>query len=637
MEALTHDRRVLAKVRALFPAFDHARIERALNRIIPLYGTTMHPFMNMTYLDHVQNCADMVMEFCPDEDAIVACLLQHTLSVHGMTVEDLEEEFGKTVRELVSSIHLLFYLNINDRRRSIDDLKLMLISVSEDVRVVLIKLCTRAYVLENLDRVRKEHRLRACREALQLFAPVAARLGIYTLKHRIEYAAFPVVYPSDAERISEQLLRLHREHGKFLEQATTEIDSALRIEHVKVRVEGREKHPYSIFQKMRMKGVTSVEDIHDLFAIRVIVPTEADCYQALGLLHKIATPLSHRFKDYISFPKPNGYQSLHTCLIRIPGVPPNIKMEVQIRTEAMHRAAEYGIAAHWGYKEGRGVVRQAMSSLQLKSILDRQQIVPLGSSAKDQDPLDRIGLVDHMYVLTPRGDIIELPDGSTPLDFAFMIHSDIGLSFKAARVNGMIVPISHKLENGDVVEIITHKQPRPTLSWIEEVRTSSAKSKLKNYFAMQDRARLVTLGRDMLNAELRTRHLSVLDNDLRLLKTFDGVPLSMHEREDLLVKIGLKSIRTSTIFKHLDVPTEVVRKLPSKRPERTSRKQHIIEIVGGPTMPVRFAKCCNADVAGKKTDIVGFVTRTGDVSVHKKTCRMMKNANKERMVEVRWN
>ncbi len=632
-------RPVLDKIKVLFPGFNQERLERACERAQTLYGDKQHPYMHQSYMDHACGCLEVMFEFCPDEDAFVACFLHHALSLRAMSVTDIEEEFGAHVRELVSSVHLLFHLNINDRRRSIDDLKLMMMSVSDDIRVVLMKLCLRCYVLEHLDLVKKEYRLRACREALQLFAPVAARLGIYTLKHRLEHAAFPIVYPTDAERIEEQLTRMHGEHPELLHAATDAISSTLKTEHVSARIEGREKHPYSVFLKMRTKGVTSVEDIHDLFAVRVVVKTEADCYQALGLLHKLATPLSHRFKDYISFPKPNGYQSLHTCLLRIPGVSPGIKVEVQIRTEAMHREAEYGIAAHWGYKEQGDTVRRALSGMQIKSILNKQQIVPLatGRTEDHEDPLDRIGFVDHIYVLTPRGDIIELPEGATPLDFAFLIHTDVGLAFKAARVNGSIVPIAHKLENGDVVEIITHKQPRPTLSWVEEVRTSSAKSKLKNYFALQDRARLVILGRDTLNAELRSRHLPVLDNDLHLLKTFDGVPLSMHEREDLLVKIGLKSVRTSAIFKHLALPKEVVRKLPSKRPERTSRKQHIIEIVGGPTMPVRFAKCCNAQEHEKKIEIVGFITRTGDVSVHKKTCGMLKNANKERMVEVKWN
>jgi GTP pyrophosphokinase len=550
-------------------------------------------------------------------------------------LQELEDEFGPTVRELVSGLHLLFHLNLNDRRRSVDDLRIMMVSVSEDVRVILLKLCLRHYCLEHVDHVHAAHRARTCRESLQLFAPVAARLGIYALKHRMEDRAFPLVYPNDAERILEQLANLHKEHGEFLKDTIRSVQQFLRTHNIHADVRGREKHPYSIFQKMQQKSITNVRQIHDLFAMRVIVPTVADCYQALGLIHTMGTPVSHRFKDYISFPKPNGYQSLHTFMFKLPNVPPSLGIEVQIRTGDMDREAEYGVAAHWNYKESSGSVQRALKSAHLKEVLRRQQYLLKNEhdAASSDDEMETFA--DHIYVLTPRGDIIELPDEATPLDFAFAIHTDIGLAFKAARVNGIIVPIAHKLENGDVVEILTHKEPKPTFGWIEEVRTSSARAKLKSYFASADRDKWIAEGRITLNGELRKRRLPPLDTDMTILKTFDGIAQNRHEREDLLAKIGMGAVRTSSIFKHIAIGDEA-RLPPSAKAQRKSRREHIVRVAGGTPMPLRFAKCCSAD-KGDFPPIVGFATRTGNVSVHRATCRMVKGVNPDRKIEVLWS
>ncbi len=628
----TAGRKSIEIIRDLVPSVDQRRIEKALSYASSLYGDrTMELLPDITLYDHAVRTAEFLAEFCPNEDAIVAAILQHVLKVPDSSIAEVGKLFGRPVRDIVSRIHLLSHLYTTDWRKSVDDMKIMLVSVADDVRVLLTALSVACVLLEQCDHVKSEHRMRLCRQSLQLFAPVAARLGIYALKYRLEKSAFPECYPTDAQHIDMQLKRLHAEHGQFLERTAEKLKHFLKEQGISGEVMARQKQSYSIFQKMHVKSITSVDKISDLFAIRVVVTSVADCYQALGLLHQRATPISHRFKDYISFPKPNGYQSLHTCLLGLPDAPKDLMIEVQIRTSEMHREAEYGIAAHWSYKEGgRGsMVMNSMKQMQLTDVLFKQQSV--GDRERSHDSMT---LVNHIYVLTPKGDIFELPEGGTPLDFAFNLHTDLGLRYKSARVNGTIVPISYKLENGDVVEIVAHKHPRPTLQWLEELVTPSGRSKLKAYFFAHNRSEFLAKGKDMVNAELRTRGQPVLDTDLAMIAKFDGTTLNQKEREDQLVKVGMGSIRTSSILRH--VPP---RPLQTKaRTKTVVAKKDRVGIEGQAlTMPYRFAKCCGPDTSNPKPEhIVGIVTRSGVICVHREGCGMTKSANAERKLKMFW-
>lgn len=588
----------------------------------------------MTLFEHAVRSAEFLAEFCHDESAIVACILQYALRIEGASLQELHHGFGKDVRDIVSRVHLLSHLYIADWRKSVEDLRTMLVSVSDDVRILLIALSDTCTFLQGFDSVDSAYRMRICRQALQLFAPVAARLGIYALKYRLEKTAFPECYPTDAQNITRQLATIHADHGAFLQQSSSAIRRFLHDQGIKADVMAREKQPYSIFQKMQSKSVTSLEKITDLFAIRVIVPEAQDCYQALGLIHRLGAPISHRFKDYISFPKPNGYQSLHTCLIGLPHAPKDAMVEVQIRTHDMHQEAEYGVAAHWLYKhlgkQGSGLHR----ALSLQELSHRPD-------ASDDQTKPTVGsLVDHLYVLTPRGDIVELPKGGTPLDFAFHVHTDLGLKFKSARVNGSIVPISYALENGDIVEVQTHKEPRPALQWLEQLVTASARSKLKAYFFSHNRVQFLARGRDLINGELRQRHLPRLDSDLSQLAVFDGQTLSTKEREDLLVKAGMGSVRISSILRHLaftDIPPKIQTKKKSLTVSRTV-SQAEVAIVGSPlTLPYRFAKCCAPDQEKPRTEkLTGVVTRNAVITVHRENCKMVKGGNPERRLKMYW-
>lgn len=626
---------IFSQLKQALPDFNQERMQKAYHTAKKLYGEqNVSGSHSLPLLDQVCGMLPLVCEFCPDEDSVIACLLQHSLRSSEYSVQQLEEQFGKNVRNIVSRLHLLSHLNATEWKKSIDDMKIMLVSVSDDIRVILLRLCLQVYLLEHLKDFEPAAAMRFARESLQIFAPVAARLGIYALKYKLEDRAFPVIYPVDNDNIDSQLDILHKEDGQFLPEVTASLQAAFARDSMQVRVTAREKHRYSIFQKMQLKSVADIRKITDLIALRIIVKNPDDCYQALGLLHRLARPVSQRFKDYIAFPKPNGYQSLHTCVIGLPHAPKSLMVEVQIRSEDMHREAEYGIAAHWMYKEGSAVKRSTYS-MQLTDILQQQELVneERGKSTKG----DSRRLVDHIYVLTPRGDIRELPDGSTPLDFAFLIHTDLGLKYKGARVNGSIVPVGHKLENGDIVEILTHATPRPSLQWLEQLTTASGRSKLKNYFFSHNRSEFLTRGRDAVNEELKTRHLPQLDAEMSILKIVDGKVQTPHEREDLLVKIGMGSVKTSSIFRHIGMEKAGVRRLQSKK-AFVPKKDQLITIDGAPIgMPYRFAKCCSVDTQKPRPEnIIGFITRLGSVTIHRDGCRMVRDANRDRRVKAMW-
>jgi len=606
------------------PEVNGQRLARALSLAREIYGEKIH-HSGVRVLDHALGTIEILAPFCPDEDAVIAVLLHHALDVGGITISELEEQFGPGVRTLVSNVHLLSHVTLQARRSRIEDLRLMLLSVSEDVRTVLITLCDRCSILRALDSIAPEERKHLCQDVLHLFAPVAARLGIYSLKHELENRAFPIVYPSDAERIAEQLCQFHKEKGDFLDQTVQDLTFFFRQHDIVADVEGRKKEMYSIFVKMQQKAISHIRDLFDLYALRVIVGTQAECYQTLGLLHHIGRPVAHRFKDYIAFPKPNGYQSLHTTVSQLPAVPPNTFLEVQVRTRDMHREAQYGVAAHWAYKEG--VAAHAVQQVQLRDMLLSQESLGKGAVST---------YADHIFVLTPKGDIVELPEGATPLDFAFTVHTDLGISFSSARVNGSVAPLTYHLENGDIVEIQKQSPPRPSPRWMQLLKMASARSKLNRYLTIQQRPQLIVHGRTLVNEELRKHHLPPLDTDLSVLRVCDGETLSMQQREDLLMKIGQGAEKPSSLFRRATAlrgtgPVEQQR----NRKGRMQRKDSELALEGGVPMPTKYAKCCHPEEE-PRGKVVGVINRLGNVLVHRERCKMYRQSNAERRIGVKW-
>lgn len=609
-------------LRSLDSSVDRGALERAYGDVEAVYDGRRH-WSGGSLLEHCVDLLEELLPFQPDADAVTVCLLHHVPELHVWNFEEIERRYGPRVRAMVGEMHVLQHLTTHNRRVSVERLRLNFFRVSSDVRVFLLMFCHQMLTMRGLGRLPSEEVRRICTDALQLYAPAAARLGIYSLKHSFEDAAFPVLYPVDHERITEQLAALREKHGEFLEQTGAAVRDVLLEQGVEAAVEGREKHPYSIFLKMRRKTVNHIGELPDLFALRVVVEDEAACYQALGLLHRLAYPVQNRFKDYIAFPKPNGYQSLHTTLLGLPHMPPGIMAEVQIRTSAMHREALIGVAAHWSYKEA-GPDRSDRSRM-----LVERAFVPEADEAHPR----LAGMADHMFVLTPRGDVVELPEGATPLDFAFQVHTAVGLSFKAARVNGVIVPLDHVLENGDIVEIVRGKDPKPSPRWIALLKTASARNRLKRYLAVRDRPRLLEDGKDALNRELKRLRLPPLDAQYALLKTLDGAPATLLEREDFLVSIGQGSLSAGAALLRIDALA--VRREDVIRPKHIKdTAARVPRVEGSIPMPVRIAKCCKPEDDGR--EIVGVIGRGGEVRIHGASCNMLRMVNPERRIHATW-
>lgn len=533
------------------------------------YEQHMH-WTGVPYIEQALRALKLLLKFSPDEDAVIACLLKYIPDTKKVSLIEVGDRFGKNVRQIVADAKLLSEISLRPRRMSSDALRLMMIRVSDDHRALLVFLCGRTVALESLPLMPLPERRRIAQDALRLLSPLAASVGVYALKHIIEAMAFPVAYPNDAERITSQQMQVHGHHGAFLAPAAEQLTETLKKHGIACRVEAREKQPYSIFNKMNSKGVSQLTSVYDLFALRVIVESDDDCYVALGLLHRIAHPVPNRFKDYIAFPKPNGYQSLHTTLASFPGVPSGVFVEVQIRTARMHEEAEFGIAAHWNYKQG-GTPEHALRRFQLLKSADQRE--SSGDVAS--------GFIDHMYVLTPKGDIIELPEGATPLDFAFQVHTDIGLAFRAARVNGAVVPLTHTLENGDVVEIIKSAKPQPSPRWIKLLKTASARSRLKRYLAdRQEQAGVVP--EEPKLAPKRPAKGAVA-----------------------------KRAKSGPLFRAVNTGVDV-------------------------PLPLKAAQCCKPK-QGEGHGLMGITARSGIIRVHRENCKLIKNVDPKRTVAVEWN
>jgi GTP diphosphokinase / guanosine-3',5'-bis(diphosphate) 3'-diphosphatase len=425
---------------------------------------------------HVKEVIKMILPMHPDTKIIIIALLHHTKSPEDL--RKIEKRFGKDVRKAVASLGVLENECKRNRSHSKCQLNKMLLALSEDVRVLIICLHDHAHILDNAHHLEQKDQIVVAREILEVFAPLCAKLGIYSLKYMLENKAFSILYPQEAEDIEKTFDAIQRKHGSLLSSAEISLSKTLKSEGIDCDISYRKKHSYSIFRKMHKKGITNMIDLYDLFGTRMLVDSVEDCYRALGILHRTYRPVLHRIKDYIGMPKPNGYRSLHTTLLGLSQQSSAVPIEVQIRTHEMNKEAEYGIAAHWNY-EKKGSSEPLISKI-WTSRMNRLHAMSNTCSMEEEDIHEEIA--DRIYVLTPKGDPIELRKDSTPLDFAFQIHSDIGLKFKMAKVNGVIAPIDHHLENGDIVEIMVRKNPSPSEQWISICRTKDARAKLRAFF-----------------------------------------------------------------------------------------------------------------------------------------------------------
>lgn len=582
------------------------------------------------YVTHVIAAAEITVEMGLDEDSIVAALLHDTVEDTPVTHEMIAKQFGTTVADLVEGVTKLTRVQLVSKEEAqMESLRKMLMAMSKDIRVILIKMADRLHNMRTMQFQSEEKQRSKSLETMEIYAPIAHRLGIQKVKWELEDLSLQYLDPVGYQEINHILTERMPELEAFMDAMQTKIQSRLAEEGIHSTVYGRIKHIYSIYRKMYAQQ-TDITGIFDLCAFRVIVDSIGDCYNVLGIIHDEFKPLPGRFKDYISTPKPNMYQSLHTTVIGSEGIP----FEVQIRTWEMHQIAEYGIAAHWKYKSGeRGVKAGDEEKFAwVRSLLEAQQL------SDDQDFFHNLKVDmfdDEVYVFSPKGDVISLPAGATPIDFAYAIHSGVGNRMVGAAVNGRIVTYDYKLQNGDVVEIRTSKSaPGPSRDWLSLAKSPSARTKIKQWFKKEKRDENILRGREMFDAELKRAGIplaSVLDVDLlpTILKH-----LSFPTLDDMYAAIGYGGITaTRTVNRIKDdlvrnqkaVPQppkdfiDKINKQAEKRATQPSNRKPIngILVEGLDNCLVKFSKCCTP-VPGD--DIIGFITRGAGISVHRKDC-----------------
>ena len=599
------------------------------------------------YINHPLETAGILTSLEMDVKSVAAALLHDVIEDGHVSLEQLAQTFGKEIAELVDGVTKLKLADFEARSpdseqegrkrrhpehsRSADNLRKIFLAMARDFRVMVIKLADRLHNMRTLSALTPERQLKVATETLKIYSPLSHRLGIWQVKWQLEDLAFKHLHPHEYEDIVERVSKTRRERESELNQAIEVITGRFRQEGIRAEIQGRPKHLYSIYQKM-LKQELNFDEIYDLTAIRIVVGAVADCYHALGVVHDQWMPIPERFDDYIAKPKSNMYQSLHTKVIGPGGEP----LEIQIRTWDMHKTAEFGVAAHWQYKEGGS----ADERYERKLGWLRQQLFDWQADSKDDIEFLRSVtedlFTDQVFVFTPKGDVIDLPAGSTPVDFAYRIHSELGFLCVGAKVNGRIVPLNYQFKNGDIVGIITRKGTAPSLDWLNFVKTSTARNRIKAYFRKLRRAESVAKGREMLEKEIERQGLDPTEllKPEHVEKILEA--LNVQSEEDLFAAVGYGSTHALT----------VVHKLMAVRPPSehlaVSSKKHAGEarlgiVAGGvDNVAIRRSRCCTP-IPGD--EVVGYVTRGRGMTLHRRGCpNVAAYAEKEpgRLVKVEW-
>jgi guanosine-3',5'-bis(diphosphate) 3'-pyrophosphohydrolase len=592
------------------------------------------------YIMHPVAVAEIVTELELDASSIIAALLHDVIEDCGISEATLTAKFGSEVYTLVEGVTKLEKLQFSTKDEAqVENLRKMFLAMAKDLRVILIKLADRLHNMRTLKHRDEDSQRRIAEETMEIYAPLAHRLGVSEIKWELEDLAFRYMEPERYQEMAQVVVRKRQEREQITEDLMTELRVRLEEASIHADISGRPKHFYSIYKKMYRQG-KDMTQIYDLIAIRVIVDEVKDCYGSLGVIHAQWKPLPLRFKDYIATPKPNMYQSLHTTVIGPHGEP----FEIQIRTWEMHRTSEFGVAAHWAYKEGKTDKEFDRKLNWLRSLLDWQQEIRDASEFVESVKLDIFS--DQVFVFSPKGHIFNLPADATPLDFAFAVHSDIGYRCVGAKVNGRISPLDSTLKNGDVVEVLTSKQTTgPSIDWLKIVKTASAKNKIRQFFKREHRDENLARGKDILKGEVSKTgiefHELVHDEWMEEVCKKSNVK----DAEDLYVSLGIGSIGVGTIVARLREFYERERKatdaaaLPLSPQNKTwsgyAKASNGIRVKGIGDLVVRFSKCC-APVPGDP--VIGYVTRGRGVTVHRLDCPNMNALAKDpdRLIEVAW-
>jgi len=581
------------------------------------------------FVTHCLEVALILAEQHLDSTTIAAGLIHDVVEDTPVTIEQVRKDFGEEIALLVDGVTKLGQVEYKSHEEEqVEYFRKMLLSMARDIRVILIKLADRLHNMRTLQFVKPEKRVRVATETREVYAPLAHRFGTARIKTELEDMAFKYLHPEEYLELARKVEMTRQEREEYIKLVTQPIKKALVDEGIKVQIAGRAKHLDSIYRKMKLRNLP-IEQIYDLLAIRILVSTKMECYKVLGVIHDLWKPVPNRFHDYIATPKPNGYQSLHTTLFG----PGNRMLEIQIRTQAMHHVAEYGIAAHWLYKEGRQEMDKGDEQMSwLREVLDWQK--DMTNPAEFLEFLKIDLLQEDVYVYTPRGDLVHLPAGSTTLDFAFAVHTDVGLRTTGTKINGKMAPLNTQLKSGDEVEVMTSPNQTPSHDWLRMVRTSKARAKIKRWLKQQGYEQSVVLGREMLDRELKKAHLEFPEET-----GLDDIAQGMGyvSGEALLAAIGVGTASAQQIITKLSPDHETVKKKSLvKRFLDTARGGKGIKIQGMGNMMYRFAGCCQP-VPGEH--IIGFITRGRGITIHRADCMTALELaqSPERVIDVEWD
>ena len=605
------------------------------------------------YLIHPLAVSEILAELGMDEETIVAGLLHDVVEDTPYTREELVEDFGEEVELLVDGVTKLGSLKFESKEaRQAENLRKMFLAMSKDIRVLIIKLSDRLHNLRTINYMTHDKIIEKCRETLDIYAPLAARLGIYTMKMELEDIALKFLEPEAYYDLAEQVSERKGEREDAINHVVEEIEKTLNEIDIKHDIYGRSKHFYSIYKKMKYQHKT-IDEIFDLMAVRIIVESVKDCYAVLGLVHTMWKPIPGRFKDYIAMPKPNMYQSLHTTVISDSGKP----FEIQIRTYEMHKIAEYGIAAHWKYKEGIASDKEEVKLSWLRQALEWQKDVNDPKEFMESLKMDLFS--SQVFVFTPQGDVIELPAGATPLDFAFKIHSDVGCKCVGAKVNGKMVTIDHRLENGNIIEIVTSPNAAGlSIDWLKIAKSSSARNKIRQWLKKENKTDTIDKGKDQIDRYIRkkgydprallknnyvnkaAKEMGYKNSDELYNQLSYGGPLQTKLVNLLLSydaddKAALEAEKEKSLLENLTEISEKTQKRTQHRKRQEEDSGVIVE--GVDNLMIRMAGCCNP-VPGD--DIIGFITKGRGISVHRRDCDNIKALPEEEMmrcISVSWN
>jgi guanosine-3',5'-bis(diphosphate) 3'-pyrophosphohydrolase len=624
---------IIDKIADYVPEADLDIVKRAY-----IYSARVHEgqvrLSGEPYLSHPLEVAGILTDMKLDPESIAAGLLHDVIEDTSATPQEIKDLFGPEILHIVSGVSKLSGLTFgSSRARQAESIRKMFLAMADDIRVILIKLADRLHNMRTLQFHNPDKRREIAQETLDIYAPISARLGIYWIKNELEETSFKYTKAEEYTKIESYVSKSKVEREKYIETVRSYIKKAMDAANLKCEVLGRNKNFYSIYNKMISQNL-SFEEIYDIIAFRIILDTVPHCYEALGLIHSMWKPIDHKFKDYIGRPKPNMYQSLHTTVIG----PFGERIEIQIRTWEMDKVATSGIAAHWGYKEGKRLDENVSRKFAwIQNLIENQE-----DSLDPGEFLENVRIdlfPDEVYVFTPRGEVKTLPRGATPVDFAYLIHSEVGNQCSGAKVNGRMVSLPYELKTGDIVEIVTSKNHHPSKDWLNFVKTVKARSKIRHWIKIQEKERSLSLGREMCEKAFRKERLNfnTLVKSEKMIQVVEHFGLKAVD--DLIANVGYGKITPRQVLRKFEpeideeqVDESIFNKLIGR--VRKKKPKAGVLVKGVDDILIKFGKCCQP-VPGDP--IIGYITRGYGVTVHRTTCVNALSMNPERQIEVEWN